>query len=168
MTTGLVHAGFDLFSDEVALLAADLTVSPFPTSICVKDFGIEIIARMYPRIRDLPIHLRPDGKRVAYLPPPPGAVPPEGHRRAVCGIVFPCYRAGAPLTSRRLPPAEALARLLGQCLNVGSELDHATIGRLVRWIEPMPCMEIEYGSLEPACAMIGAMLHGVRDAGDRG
>ncbi len=160
LTTGLVHAGFDLFSDEVALLAPDLTVTPFPTSICVKDSGIETIARMYPRVRDLPIHRRGDGKRAAYLPPPPGAVPPDGHHRAVCGLVFPRFRAGAAMRSRVVPPAEALARFLGQCLNVGPALDHVIVERLVRWIEPMPCAAIEYGSLEPACAMVGAMLRG--------
>jgi hypothetical protein len=161
LTAALVHAGFDLFSDEVALLAAeDLTVSPFPAAICVKDTGVEVVARMYPAIRELPIHLRGDGKHVAYLPPPSGQVPSDGHRRRVCGIVFPRYSAGSEVTSRQLAPAAALARLLAHCQNVGRKLDHAAIDRLIRWIDAMPCSEIVYGALEPACDMIGAMLRG--------
>jgi hypothetical protein len=161
LTTALVHAGFELFSDEVALLAAaDLTVSPFPTAICVKDSGIDLISEMYPIIRELPIHRRGDGKRTAYLPPPRGSVPGEGHQRKVCGIVFPRYRAGASLHLRRLGAAEALSRLLAHCLNVGRTLDHGSIQRLIGWIESLPCFESEYDALPPICNFIGTMLRG--------
>jgi hypothetical protein len=142
LTIALVHAGFDLLSDEVALLGEDLMVSPFPTAICVKQSGIDVVARHYPHIRELPVHLRGDGKHVVYLPPPLGRVPPDGTRRSVCGIVFPRYRQGTETMSRVLSPPEALARLLAQCLNVGRKLDHATVERLVRWISPLPCAEI--------------------------
>jgi hypothetical protein len=160
LTIALVHAGFDLLSDEVALLGEDLMVSPFPTAICVKRSGIDVVARHYPHIRELPVHLRGDGKHVVYLPPPLGRVPPDGTRRSVCGIVFPRYRQGTETMSRVLSPPEALARLLAQCLNVGRKLDHATVERLVRWISPLPCAEIEYGSSEPACDVVGALLRG--------
>ncbi|MSP03363.1 MAG: hypothetical protein EXR07_20320 [Acetobacteraceae bacterium] len=159
LTLALVHTGYDLFSDEVALLSPeDLTVSPFPTSICVKDSGIDVAAALYPSVRELPIHLRPDGKHVAYLPPPAHTVPPEGHRRAVSGIVFPSYRAGAPTRSRRLAPAEALSLLLTHCQSVGRNLDSESVGALVRWIEPFPCLELSYGSLASACETISEML----------
>jgi hypothetical protein len=165
LTTALVHAGFDLFSDEVALLNhGDLTASPFPAAICVKDTGIETIARLYPQVLDLPLHRRLDGKRVVYLPPPADSVPAEGHRRAVCGIVFPQYTAGARTTLRRLGAAEALARLLTQCQNVGRPLDHAAIGSLVRWIDRMPSTAIEYGSMAPALALAGEILLGAPSA----
>ena len=160
LTTALVHAGFDLFSDEVALLGADLTISPFPTAICVKDSGIDIIASMYPSVRALPLHLRGDGKRVVYLPPPSGSLPPDGHRRPVRGIAFPRYVAGAPMTSRCIAPAAALARLLSHCQNVARPLDQATVGALVRWIATVPCVEVCYGSLEPVLGMVGRMSRG--------
>jgi hypothetical protein len=161
LTLAMVHAGFDLFSDEVALLAAgDLTVSPFPTAICVKDTGIDIVADMYPAIRALPLHQREDLRRVAYLPPPAGSMPPEPHRRQVCGIVFPHYRPGASMTRRRPGPAEAFARLLGQCQNVGRALGHPDVRGLVEWIAARPCFEIEYGSLAQVRTEIGALLRG--------
>jgi hypothetical protein len=163
LTLTLVHAGFDLFSDEVALLAAaDLTVAPFPTAICVKEAGIGVVANLYPEIGALPIHLRGDGMRVVYMPPPHPRVSHDGHRRPVCGIVFPRYRAGAPFKSRRLEPANALARLLTHCQHVGRALDHAAIQRLIGWIKQTPCAEIEYGSSEQARNLVGAILRGGR------
>src|SRR4051794_27315009 len=107
LTAALVHAGFEYLSDEVALLSDDLAVRSFPQAICLKESGIPAVASFYPEARSLRLHLRGDGKRVAYLPPSPDRLPKVG-LRSVRAVVFPRYEAGAALASRSVPKTVAL------------------------------------------------------------
>jgi hypothetical protein len=144
LTAALVHAGFEYLSDEVALLSGDLAVPAFPQAICVKESGIAAVASLYPQARSLRLHMRGDGKRVAYLPPPPDRVSEAGGR-PVRAVVFPRYEAGAPLASRDVAKTVALGRLLGQCTVMDRRLDMASVAKLVRWIGGLECREVTYG-----------------------
>ncbi len=105
LTAGLVAAGLDYFSDEVALLAEDdLAVMPFPLAMCVKDTGIDALAALFPAITALPMHTRMDGKRVVYMPPPAARVPASDTRRASCRDCVP------PLCGRRAEHAASAAK----------------------------------------------------------
>ena len=48
---------------------------------------------------------------------------------------------------RQIEPAEALSRILEQCLGVAARLDEASGARLVRWIECLPCFELCFSDL---------------------
>jgi hypothetical protein len=167
LTAALVHAGFQFFSDEVALLQADFSVRPFPLALCVKDTGLAAMAPLFPEVLDLPLHRRGDGKRVAYLPPRRASLPQPTQGCPVRSIIFPRYQAGAPTSCRKLARAEALQRLLGQCLIVAGHLDAATVRRLVGWVASVPCAELVYDALSEAVAAVALSLDDVcRPRGD--
>jgi len=151
LTASLVHAGFEFFSDEIALLQdTTLHVFPVPLAICVKDSGIEALADRFPQVRTLPLHRRGDGKRVAYMPPPAQRRPSSEHPRPVRALVFPRFEPGARTSLEPLPRAEALQRLLSQCLVVAQPLNVDRVETLVRWISGIPCYALDYGSTEGA------------------
>lgn len=147
LTAALVHAGWDYLSDEVALLdAATMRVAPVPTAFCLKRSGLDAVAEFWPAAKDLAFHLRQDGKRVAYLPPPAERVAPPDARMAVRGIVFPRYRKDRDLAWHTLSQTDALRRLVEECVAISGRLDAARVGALVNWIADIPCHELAYGS----------------------
>lgn len=164
LTAALVHAGLDFFSDEVALLAdRTLEAIPFPLALCVKDTGLDVVSRLFPQIRALPLHRRGDGKRVAYLPPPGDRIPAHGATRPVAAIVFPRYAPdGAACSCASLGKAEAVERLLAQCLGVACRLDVARVGRLVEWIKHVPCYDLAFADLSAAVEAILRVIEGLK------
>jgi hypothetical protein len=155
LTAALVHGGFEFFSDEIALLQdTTLHVFPVPLAICIKDHGIDALAGRFPQARMLPLHRRGDGKRVAYMPPPAHSRPSSDVPRPVRALVFPRFAPGAKTSLDALPRAEALKRLMSQCLVVAQRLDVDRVETLVRWIAKVPCYALEYGSTDGA---VGAM-----------
>jgi hypothetical protein len=165
LTAALVAAGLDYFSDEVALLTEDtLAVMPFPLAMCVKDTGIDVLAALFPEITTLPMHIRPDAKRVVYMPPPAERVPRHDTRRPVVAIVFPRYAAGEPNSLRTLAKPAALARLLSQCTGVGALLETRHVARLVAWISDLRCYEMDFSDLGAAVADLITIATGGSEA----
>lgn len=165
LTAALVHAGFDYFSDEVALLSpGDLRVAPFPQAICLKESGIAAVAAFRPEAASLLLHRRCDGKRVAYLPPPPDRLPHPETRGTVRALVFPRYKAGAAARCKPLAKTAALARLLGQCTVIEGRLDAAAVGRLVAWVGGLECREIVYGATADGVAAVNRVMAELRSS----
>ena len=163
LTAALIHGGFDYFSDEVALLSAeDLAVTPFPQAICLKDSGLAPVARFRPEVRDVQLHWRADGRRVAYLPPPPERLPPPHARGAVRAVIFPRFVAGSARHCTEIPKLTALQRLLSQCLVIEHRLDAVLVGRLVRWIDGLVCRELVYGETTDGVAAVEDVMAEVR------
>ncbi|MFH5927189.1 PqqD family peptide modification chaperone [Roseomonas xinghualingensis] len=159
LTAALVQAGFQYYSDEMALLRDDdFYVLPVPFSLCVKDTGIPVLTSRFPVLEQLPLHQRADGKRVAYLPPPYGCLPPFGEAKPVRALVFPRYAAHVATCSRVMPKADALQRLLEQCLVVRKRLDPRGVQALIRWIEPIECIELVFGTLDEGAAAAASLL----------
>lgn len=159
LTAALVHAGFEFFSDEVALLEdGTLDVLPVPLALCVKDTGIGALASHYPRLRGSPVHRRGDGKRVVYLPPAREHRPFDERARPVHALVFPQYAPGSETALTPLPRPAALQALLSQCLRVAARLDFERVERIVAWIAKLPCYALRVGDSEAAVAAIGAIF----------
>jgi hypothetical protein len=159
LTAALIRAGFAYLSDEVALLeAGTLRVRPVPVSLCVKEGAWDLLAPLYPELRGLAVHRRWDSKRVRYLNPPADALDPEPEvSHPVRWIVFPRYAPGAQTALRPLRRADALHRLLEQCLAMPAPLDHAKLDALVRWIGGVPCYELVTSSLDEAVALVDGL-----------
>ena len=155
LTAALVHHGFEYFSDEVALLHAEgLLVEPVPLALCVKNTGMEVLSRYYPQLRELSVHLRSDGKRVRYLPPPAQFVPPAKTRRTVAAIIFPRYLPEQATTLVPIGSMEALRLLMHQCLIVDTRLDMDKVAGLLTWIEKIPCYCLTVSDLDEAVALL--------------
>jgi hypothetical protein len=159
LTASLVHAGFEYFSDEVALLReSTFEVYPMPLAICVKTTGVEALADRFPELRGLAIHRRGDGKDVIYLPPPRTSLPATSDSRPVAAIVFPRYAAGAPTHFSALAKVDSIKRVMDECLVVTPPLDVVKVDALVRWIEKTPCYSLSYGSNAEAVEVVRSML----------
>jgi len=159
LAAALVHAGFQFFSDEVALLEeGSLAVRPVPLALCIKQPGIAALADRFPLLRELRVHDRGDGKKVAYMPPPAGSLPAGDHARPVAALVFPRYERDADTVLLSLPKGEALKRLLDQCLVVPTRLDAGKVGALVEWITRVACFSLTYGSTEGSIAAIKSVF----------
>ena len=155
LTAALVHAGFEYFSDEIALLAEDdLAVLPVPLALCVKDTGIDALASRWPRLTTLPIHRRFDGKRVVYLPPACEQRPADERPRPVRALVFPTFVPGHATSFAAMPRPEALQALLSQCLRVARPLEVERVERVVQWIAKLPCYALRYGETDAAVAAV--------------
>ncbi len=159
LTAALVHAGYLLYSDEVALLAdGSLDVYPLPLAICVKSSGIEALAGRFPQLRALPRHLRADGKRVSYLSPPAEWLPPSTLPRPVAALVFPTYSPESATQLVRLPAFEALRKLLDECLVLRERLDFRRIERLVAWVGSIPAYRLEHATVDAAFELMAKVL----------
>jgi hypothetical protein len=71
LTAGLAAAGFQYFSDEVALLEEpELEVWPVPISLSIKSGALECLTPLFPQLRRSAKHTREDVETVTYLNPP--------------------------------------------------------------------------------------------------
>lgn len=153
LTAALVHRGFRYFSDEVALInPATFHVSPMPLAMATKNTGWEVMARYYPQIESLPVHVRNDAKMLRYLPPPASAL--KEVAAPVSHIIFPRYQEGAPTRLQPVPRAEALGRLMSECLGLRYRLDRDRVRELVRWIGGIGCFQLTFSCLEAAADLI--------------
>src|SRR5207253_1831862 len=115
LTAALTQRGFRYFSDEVALVEPEsFLVPPVPLAICVKSTGWDLMARYYANIANLPPHRRSDGKLVRYIAPPMN--PPGCSSLPVRYIIFPRFEVNAMTELAPLPRAEALGRVMEECL----------------------------------------------------
>ena len=158
LTAALMHAGFEFFSDEVALLQEETCrVFPVPLAICIKSSGIAALADRFTDLGAYPVHRRGDGKHVIYMPPTHASRPATDEPRPVAALVFPRYTAGAPALLTALAKFDALEHLTRECLAV-STLAAAKVKTLIAWIARTPCYRLTYGSTDDAIAAIREVM----------
>ena len=153
LTAALTHRGFRYFSDEVALIKpGTFQVPPMPLAFCIKSTGWELMYRYYPEIASVPVHNRDDGKRVRYVPPPPGAI--QQKSATVSHIIFPRYEEGGPTELKPIARSEALGRLMSECLALRRRLDQNNVREIVRWIAGIDCYTLTFSSLDEAAELV--------------
>jgi hypothetical protein len=160
LTAALTAAGFQYFSDEVALLEEpDLEVRSVPISLSVKSGALEVLAPLFPQLRRSANHAREDFETVTYLNPPRASFRYDLNRTHPAGwIVFPQYSARGITELRPIGKAKALARLIGEILVVAKPLDKRMVRSLVEWIRRVECYELPNSSLSQAVQLISGLL----------
>lgn len=154
LTAGLVCSGFRYFSDEHALLdETSLHVWPVPVALAVKPGSVEALTPKWPEVGRLQIHLREDGKRVRYLKPPDSSIAPDT-RQPVGWIIFPCYDPDAGTSMQPISRADALRRLMGECMVLPELLNEARVERLIQWMRSLECFELRMSSLDEAVGLV--------------
>ena len=155
-TAGLVHAGFRYLSDEVALLTRDsFEVYPVPVSVTIKETGLETVTALFPDAAQLDAHWRADGKYVRYLSPPAESLPPvDGRPYPIGMIAFPRYAPGETTRFSPVSKAEALRRLMGECLIIPGDLTAEDVAGIVRWVRSIDCCELAVASLDDAAQLL--------------
>jgi hypothetical protein len=69
LTFFLVRAGFAYASDDVTLIAPDGAASGIPFAMTLKSGAWPIVESAFPRLREMPMHKRGDGKLIRYVTP---------------------------------------------------------------------------------------------------
>jgi hypothetical protein len=155
LTLGLVLAGLEYFSDEIALLdEGTLDVRPFPLGLGIKPGALHALESLCPEAAALDVHLREDGKHVRYLAPPADRRVPADTTRPARWLVFPCYQADVATELRPIARSEALRRLLQECTMLPRLLDETRVENLVRWMRRLECFELPMSSLDDAVALV--------------
>jgi len=156
----LVRAGWDLLTDEAALLdLRDGLLHPFPRPIMLSDSSMAALGDLaaslpssYEAFRHIDHHLTADDLR-------PGAL---GSPAPVSFVVFPSYAPNGPTELVPVSRAQALMDMLRGTFNlerVGAR-GVATLGRVLRTAD---CYRLHIGALQPAVELIRDLFEG-RDA----
>lgn len=151
LTAGLVHAGFEYFSDEVALLDEEtLRLRPVPLGLGIKPGAVDVLADRFPVLRNLEVHAREDGRQVRYLTLDPAQVAPHDAKRDARWLVFPRFTPDAKTELVPISRPDALRRLMHECLVLPNLLDEARVEKLVQWMRRLDCYELPMSSLGDA------------------
>jgi len=160
LAAALARAGFEFWTDEVAPLTRGVhRVLPAPACLSLKEGAWPVLGPLYPELCTLPVHLRQDGKRVRYLPPPgsPGKRDCRDGLPIGC-VVFPAYRPDQPTTLTRLLPAETLCRIAAAGYDAHAHLDNATVTELIDWVSKIDAYELVNASLADAVSRIEGLV----------
>lgn len=159
LTAALLAHGFEYLADDTVLLTLPpVRVRGVPMRVGLKEGSWEVVQRFWPELDALPIHDRPDGKRVRYLQPP-AAVPDTFDRRLTGSVlVFPQYACGAETRMKRIGRADALAKLTEAGYDVPDLANREVICALVSWMAQLDCYELRYSELSDAVASLGALM----------
>jgi len=160
LVAGLAAAGFEIWGDDTAVLAAETFLArPVPCGIGIKPGSWPVLARSYfPDLARAPIHVRPDGKRVRYLLPPAYKTAAVTMSASVGWIVFPQFEANVQSELTPLTKAAALRRLLPGFVRLGDDLNAAEVAGLVQWIESVDSFDLRLSSLEEAIDVLDQLM----------
>lgn len=156
LAAGLVASGFQLLGDDtIVLTGPDLSVRAIPFAVCVKEGAWMLLSRRFPALLREPVHCRPDGQRVRYLPLDRASTcaDPEASMQ-VSAIVFLNREPGATAALSPVAAPEALRRLLRGFHPLGDGLDIAKVERLLKWVAGTDRFELKYSSLDDGVARI--------------
>jgi hypothetical protein len=154
LTARLLSLGAQYFSDETVLLRRDGTVRPVPTALSVKTGGLAALAAHFPQLCELPEHDREDGVTVRYLPPPRASLPPPERAARPALVVFPRHASKGAVQMQPLRPADALGRLLGDCLAIPRRLDTEAVTTVIETVERAACFDLVTGDLDTAASQV--------------
>lgn len=160
LCAGLIHRGWRLLSDEMALISLDgHLVTPFGRAISLKNQSIDIIQRYAPEaVFSATVRDTHKGD-VALLRVPTGQVRRIGEPAKPRWVVFPRFVAGS---TARLTPRSKAQSMLELARN---SFNYMVLGRtgfdgLSRVIDASDCYDFQYSHLDDAAAVFDELAAG--------
>lgn len=150
LCAALVHRGWRLFSDELALIGlVDPRIAPLARPIGLKDESIGIIRDFAPEAVIGPEWHETHKGTVAHISPPSDAVQRAHETSLPAWIVFLTYKSGAVPKLEPVRKSRAFLRVADAAFNytVLGERGFETVARMV---DACDCYEFSYGNLEEA------------------
>jgi hypothetical protein len=149
----LVAEGFELLTDEPALLSLDtLSVSRLRLPIGLKEGSWPILRPRWPQLAAAPVHLRSDGKRIRLLHPSQESSSRGSGR--LSQIVFPCYSPAAPARIDPLSPFHMLRMLNEGGMVLAKHFTRTAFEALLKAIHLTPGYKLQYASLQDAARIL--------------
>lgn len=150
LTAYLVHKGWRLLSDELALLSPrDGSVTPLARPISLKNQSIDLIAKTLPGVTLSPPTEDTAKGTVALLKAPVQSLDRIDETARPAWIIFPRFEAGSPPSLESRSRADTLIELGRNAFNYSV---HGKVGFdvLVRLVEDCTCYSLTYSRLEDA------------------
>lgn len=152
LTAALCQRGWRLLSDELTLISPDdLTVTPLPRPVSLKNESIEVIRRFAPQaVLGPPAHDTAKGT-VAHMRPPADSVARAAEPARPRWIVYPKWEAGAPAELEARAHAQSGIELAQNSFNY-SVLGRRGFEMLTATLDACGCFDFRYGHLDEAVA----------------
>lgn len=150
LCAGLVHRGWRLLTDELALVSmADGRIWPLCRPVSLKNASIEVIQRFEPAARFNRITHDTTKGSVTHMQVPPAHLNAMGVPAPLRWVVFPKYVAGATATMVARSRAGSVVELARNSFNFGV-LGAAGFERLCNLVEGSRCFDFSYSRLDDA------------------
>lgn len=162
LTAALMLAGFRLLSDEFGVLrpgAGDLL--PMLKPVALKNASIGVIRDFSARAELGPSFAGTRKGDVAHLAPDAASVAAIHRPARPALIVFPVWRAGAPLQLEPQAPEQAFTRLAFNSFNYGM-LGRISFEAVADLAAACPAYQLVYDRLDEAVACLRQLLDGQR------
>ncbi|MFO1293598.1 MAG: HprK-related kinase A [Rubrivivax sp.] len=152
LCAALVHRGWRLLSDELALLSlADRSLAALARPVSLKNESIELISRFAPQAVFSEPTVDTRKGTVALLKAPPAHVARAAEPARAAWIVFPRYESGAGPRLEPRPKADSMLELSRNAFNFGPTGREA-FDALADVIDGCDCFDFGYSRLEDAVA----------------
>jgi HprK-related kinase A len=157
LCAALIHRGWRLLSDELALLSLeDGAIHALARPVSLKNQSIDIIQRFEPRaVLSSRTHDTAKGT-VALMKPLAEHVHRADEHAQAAWVIFPRWVAGRPPTFTARPKASALMALSRNIFNFGIS-GREGYRRLVDTLNACACSDFVYGQLDEAVRAFEAM-----------
>jgi len=157
LCAALVHRGWRLLSDELALLRPeDGLLVPVPRPVSLKNRSIEVIRGFVAdAVLSQPVSNTTKGT-VAHLKAPADSVARAHETARPAWIVFPKYEAGAATSLTPIPRARAFFRVADNAFNY-SHMGARGFNALAGTIERCASYDFRYSDLDEAMALFAAL-----------
>jgi HprK-related kinase A len=157
LCAALVHHGWRLLSDELALLRPhDGLLVPVPRPVSLKNRSIDVVrGYVAGAVLSPPVSNTTKGT-VAHLKAPPDSVARAHETAPPAWIVFPKYEAGAATSLTPIPRARAFFRVADNAFNY-SEMGARGFATLAGTIERCASYDFRYSDLDEAMALFAAL-----------
>jgi HprK-related kinase A len=158
LCSGLVLRGWRLFSDEFGLVRpGSSAMVPFPRLLPLKNESIEIIRSFSPQAFLGPSFPKTRKGTVAHMRPPAESVARSAETAEAKWIVFPRWRAKAPLQLKPMPRSQAFLMLATNSFNyeVLRESSFRSVAHLIRNCR---CYRLVYSELDEAVEALDNLI----------
>lgn len=154
LCAALIHRGWRLLSDEVAMIdLRDGRLLPVPRPVSLKNDSIDVIRRFAPGCRMGPLWPGTSKGTIAHLLPPTDSVDRAQERACPRWILFPQYAPDQVTALHPLSKAHALVRAAAEAFNY-TVLGKAGFRGLTELTDVCDSYELIHGSLEDAVALL--------------
>jgi HprK-related kinase A len=160
LCAALIHRGWRLLSDELALISlADGTLSPLVRPVSLKNQSIDLLQAFAPEAVFSERSVDTHKGTVALLRPPATHVEAAERPARAAWVVMPRYEAGSSATLRpRLRP-DMLLELSRNAFNLGPTSREGFLA-LCRMLDDCACFDFQYSRLDDAIQVFDDLAAG--------
>lgn len=157
LCAALIHRGWRLLSDELAMVRVDNgCIIPLPRPVSLKNQSIPLIRDYAPdAVLSHEVHDTMKGT-VAHLKAPSDSVARADEAACATWIIFPQYRTGEKARLEALPQSRAFMRVADNAFNY-SLLGVQGFETMARLIDSCQCFDFCYSDLDEAVATFSSL-----------